>query len=439
MRWLFLAGLALTGSHLLVGLLVTPFFGDGPFLWSQIMLSLVLSIAGGLLLGLERLHRGADKGLRRHNLFTAAGLIFGASPILLAPWVRTVLDANPTGWITLPLALGPLLSLPGSMLVALVPLALADPSLRRGRLGRHGVLIATLLGAASGIAFVAPLLLWPEASPQLALGGLGWLALAGATLEADGKRRLALLFALALSCALALFCPGELQSLEYRNALHKSFKRRVGRYYLATAGRRVLERSDLKAHFEEILKEIETKEDRTAAAVLLTVEMLREMGPVQTTGAGLMDTLRPLLPEDARRFVFPLLEPYERVNSDGRGAIHFVVKPGFRNRVLNVPWNARADEDVFKFVIRRDFTLLLRQRDRTTNIEVEPKVVERAGFFEVNETHTTPLEIQDVKYFVDASVLGIRVENERDRVKIFVKAQGSLGPVVDQKVAVITK
>ncbi len=88
-------------------------------------------------------------------------------------------------------------------------------------------------------------------APHLCLA-LGVITAAFASLEGSKRARLATLVALCPVTGLCLLYENELTSLEYRTALRRSFKHRVGRYYMSTAGRRVLENSELRLTYERL-------------------------------------------------------------------------------------------------------------------------------------------------------------------------------------------
>jgi hypothetical protein len=434
-----LAGLALTGSHLLVGLLLTPFFGDGPFLWANIFLSLLLSLLGGVLLDSSRIQRLLSKDRCAWLYLLLGSLWLGATPLALTTVTRAILDADPDSFFSAFFAIVLLLTLPGLLLSGALPATVRCRPKNQQLRGGQMLLGGFLGGATLGVLVSLPALLSAEYPALILLGVLAWLPLFFAAWLSQGWGR-PVLGVLGISLAsFLLFAPGELESLEYRTALRRSYKLHVGRYYLATANRRVLNNTDIRHEYERIVESLKDKEDPAAAAIIGLVKALKNLGPVETTGAGLGETLRELISEDTRRYLLPFLEPVEKISSDGKGRISFVIKPGHRGKAFKIPWAAKADEEVLEFVLKEDFTLALTQQTSVTNIRIEPEKVEKAGFFEMNETHTTPVKIKDVKFFVDAHLLGCSIENSRTRILIKIEAQGSVGEVTEHVIHVIEK
>lgn len=448
MLLLFLAGLAIAGAHILVGLLLAPFFGGGPFLWAQVLMGFIASLAFGAFIGNSKRLRGrfdsdSTTNWRAPNdaanfLIGFGGLWIAATPLMLTRVARLVLDADPDNLFAASIITFILLVIPGAALAA-APFAamrkLTHPSLDKPK----RCIAAFALGALAGPFAVSPALLDSEIPTHLNLAVLGWLPAVVVALQTFSWRGLAGVAVATALPAIALVEPGELGSLEYQTALRRFFKIPMGRYYLATAGRRVLRDTEIQKHYEDIVKQLQGQEDPTAAGIIVLVETLKEMGPVETTGEGLLQTLRKLLSQDARRYVIPLLEPFAKVSSDGKGRINFVLKPEFRKQVNRFPLSPGPGEEVFKLLLKEDFTLVLTQRERSTLIRIEPQKVEKASFFEINETYTTPLQIKDVKLFIDAHLLAVIIENNPDRIIVKVRAQGEIGPVVTEVIEVIEK
>lgn len=432
---IFLSGLALSGCHLLVALLLTPFFGNSPFLWANIFVAFLFSLSIGLLLDSDWVRKTVTRRLEPRFLFLAAGLCLSLCPLLLAPITRFVLDALPGSYFSIILTCLVLLVIPGGLLSAASVACLGQLPRARVRAG----LFALLSGALVGIPVVAPALLSHKIPASVVLGAFGWIPLLIGVFALEGLWQALGGAVLMVLVAWLFVMPGEIGSLEYRTALRRAFQFHVGRYYLSTAGRRVLDQAEIRDRYKQVLEDIKNHEDPGAQALIQTVQMLKSMGRVETTGEGLGDTLRSLISEDARRYVMPLLEPFEKISSDGQGQISIVLKPQFRGKQVRIPWNAKAGEQIYKLVFAEDFSLVLRHNDVRSHVKIEPERIEKAGFFEVNETHWTPVQIQDVKLFVDATLLAFIIENQKDRIKIKVRAQGSVGGVVEEPIYVLEK
>ena len=58
---------------------------------------------------------------------------------------------------------------------------------------------------------------------------------------------------------------------------------------------------------------------------------------------------------------------------------------------------------------------------------------------ELNDTHSTPVRLPNVKLWVDASLLGIVLEDHPDQVVIKAIAQGDIGDVTEVEVQALAK
>lgn len=434
-----MAGVALAGSHLLVGLFLTPFFGDGPFLWANIFASFILSLLGGVFIDSSRI-QALFKKERCSSLYLLFGSLWlAATPLILTKVTRGVLDSDPDNLFAAILSCLFLITIPGTLLTGTVPAMIrsrpANQQLKSSKL----LFPAFLGGNALGVFATCPALLSGQYPALLLLGVLAWLPLFFAAWTGQGWFRFVTLAGgIALAMTL-LFAPGELASLEFRAALRRSYKLHVGRYYLATAGRRVLNDSDIRHEYARISKSLEGKEDPAAAAIIALSRTLKGLGPVETTGDGLAGTLKQLLSEGTLRYLLPFLESVDKIISDGKGRISFVIKPTMRGQTIIIPEGAVPNEKVFKIQIKDDFSFAFTQLEQITIVRVEPEIIEKAGFLEMNETHQTPLKIQDAAFWVDAHLLGCSIDNSKTRIIIKVKAQGSVGAVTEEVVYVVEK
>ena len=434
-----MAGFALAGSHLLVGLFLTPFFGDGPFLWANIFASFLLSLLGGVVLDSSHIQSFFKKEACAFFYLLIGSTWLAATPLILPQVTRTILDTDPDNLFAALLSSLFLITLPGVLLVGTLPATIRCRPTNQQLKGSQLLLTAFLAGNTLGVFIACPALLSEKYPALLLLGSMAWLPLFYAAWSWNGWFRVLALSAGTALAATLLFAPGELASLEFRAALRRSFKLHVGRYYLATAGRRVLKDADIRHEFERITKSLEGKEDPAAAAIIAMVRTLKGLGPVETTGDGLAGTLKQLLSESTLRYLLPFLESVNKIISDGKGRISFVLKPTMRGQMITIPEGARPEEKVLKLLLKDDFSLAFTQQDQLTNIRVEPEVVEKAGFFEMNETHKTPLRIKDVALWVDAHLLGCTIDNSKTRIVIKVKAQGSVGAVTEEVIYAVEK
>jgi hypothetical protein len=426
---LFSAGAAGAGLHALGGLMLTPFFGPSPFFWANVLASLPLSIGLGAALG-----RAAERWRAVYGTAAAAGALVVAVPVALAPLARAVLDRDPDSLLAPAAAVLALLTLP-SALAAVGAGGAARPHSPKGR---GGMVLILAAGGVAGVAASGPSLLDPaRLPPWIPLWMLAALLLLAGALGAGGAARvLAPFFALCFGTAFFLFS-NEIRGYEYEKALEQAWALRAGRYYLETAGHRVLDRTEVARRYEELRAEIAKGRARSVAAVLV-VESLRRMGAVEITGEGLRALLDLHLPAAAKPAVMPLFERVESIRSDGRGTIAFSLRwdrerEGAREPIeVEIPDNKGGTTT---FAFEADFTLTLRVDERPgetrTGIAIGPVEIERAGFFESHDTYKTPVLARNVRPFIDAHILGFSVIERRDAVEVHVQAQGPIGGIED--------
>ena len=95
--------------------------------------------------------------------------------------------------------------------------------------------------------------------------------------------------------------------------------------------------------------------------------------------------------------------------------------------------------EYIEFWFKDDFTVELVREDFGWRMNFGPLTVEEAGMFELNDTHSTPVRLPNVKLWVDASLLGIVLEDHPDQVVIKAIAQGDIGDVTEVEVQALAK
>lgn len=440
MGLIVIAGLQISASHVLVGLLLTPFFGAGPYWWAHVIFNLLLALGAAPLFALAPIPARFHSHRLALSYFLAGNLLLLGLPLCLAPLTRLILSWNPDSILAPALSLG-LFLLPASVFLgAAVPALAKGPrsSARQSFSGRG--LIYFWLGLLSGaVLAIPPLLFVNQVHAPLVLLGLACFGLMAFARELHGWRRWGAASLTALVSLISLLAPNELDSLAYRSALEQGFRLRLGEYYLATAGQRSLANSEILKAWEQTLASMSGREDPVAAAVQAIARTLANLGAVETSGDALIGTLRPLLSENARRYVIPFLEPFDTISSDGKGRLLLVLKPGFKRKVLYSPLAARADESVTTFVLENDLILDVSVAGAITEARFGPHEVMPRGFFELYESHRSPLRIMNVAAFVDAWVLSLTIEDGRKVVLLRARAQASVGPVVERELFAIPK
>ena len=173
--------------------------------------------------------------------------------------------------------------------------------------------------------------------------------------------------------------------------------------------------------------------------MILTLEMLQRLGEVTVTGEGLRGTLELLLDPAGKPFVMPFFEQVESIRSDGKGMLYVTIKRtrGEEGQRFQVPGKAPGDQVEFWF--KDDFTIHLIHTGNIWKLEFGPVEIEHAGIFEVNDTKRTPLRVLNVALWVDASLLGIVIEDHPDQLVLRAVAQGEIGDVQTVDVMAVTK
>lgn len=440
-----LAGAVACVLHTLVGFMLTPFFGDEPFFWAHVLASFPLSLGLGLALGQPL--RGSG-GAAPFRIAAWAGLLATAVPITLAPLTRAILDHNPDAAAAPMIAVALLITLPAAAAAAVLG---AAGAIRLPKKAGWAQRVATspqasvllfAIGGGLGLLVALPGLAPGEiAAPHtfpLALGvGLALVAAFGL----GPRARVLALVGPALCVGFFVTQDNEIKSVEYQSALSSGWRFRVGAYYLNTAGRRALASADVFAEYDALKLRIDGS--KRPAAVLVT-ETLRKMGAVQMTGAGIRRVLDLYLPAEAKPYVVPLLERIQTVRSDGRGTISFALawdqqenKDEIR---ITIP---TVDDAELTFVFTRDFELSIHveedENGTHTNVGIGPVEIEKAGFFESNDTYKTPVRIEDAVLFLDAYLQALRIVSQDGRVVVSVQAQASVGGVTEKVVQVINR
>lgn len=307
------------------------------------------------------------------------------------------------------------------------------PPPRRSALSTPGVpLLLFSLGGIGGIAACAPALLDPDRfQVWIPIWGFGWgLLLTGAFGLGQAFGSVVIILGAAL-VPVFLGQRNEVRDHAYEKAMKQAWRLGVGRYYLDTAGRRVLDRSEVARKYAALHDSIAYASDKSIAAVLI-VETLRTIGPATITGDGLREIFDLYLPVAVKPRVFPIVDKIAAVRSDGKGEIGFSLRRLAPDEDIEVTVPNEQGEPT-TIVFTGDFTLSIhvdRVLDETrTTVDFGPLEVEKAGFLSANDTFRTPVQIKDAALFFDAHLLGFNVISRKERVVVLVRAQGSVGGI----------
>lgn len=437
----FAGGAALSAYFLHLGLLLTPFFGASAFLWASVLAAYLGAIAVGYGLGDVLARLAGPKELERAapRLAAAGGVLALLSTYLSAEICRLVLDRDP-GWSLAPIAALVCASLvPGSLIAAAVPsevrarLELSDTKASaQGALRLTGLVV---LGGVVGVVLSARSLLsldevdvWLRA---YLVGAL--LALLSAFFLGKVGRILVPVVLVAATGVIALK-PSEIQGQQFAVALEQIWKENRGgsSYYLRSADTDRLSAEELAARARASLQ-------REKPGVIMTCEMLDALGAVSVTGEGLCRSLELLLQPESKPYLMPMFKQLESVRAEGNGILHCTIK---RQRgVEGAPFQIPGDDpgEVIDFLFRDDFTIRMLKEGHVWKLEFGPVTTVRAGVFELNDTKQTPLRVQNVALWVDASLLGIVIEDHAEQVVIKAIAQGSIGDVKTVEVMAMPK
>jgi hypothetical protein len=442
----FAAGAAKAAFFVHLGLLATPFFGSGSFLWASVLGCFLLAVALGYGLGdamaalAGRVH--LDRAAPR---LAAAGAVSAWLAAYFLPDVcRMVLERDAT-WMLAPAVSIAIASLvPGSLMSAVVPSQVRacvgeGQDAQQVARSSHRLLGLLTLGGAVGILASGRAVLradevdvWLRTYALAAL--LGLVALIYLRPVGRVVSGVALLGCLVLSIA----APSEIQTQQFAVALETSWKRGQGAgiYFFRTTHEDLLSDEELRIYTEQVRVE-EDKHGKPGA--ILTCELLEQLGAVSVTGRGLTGSLELLLPADAKQYLLPIFEQFESVRSDGQGLLSVTIKRtrGQEGTRCRIP--GAAPGEYVEFWFRDDFTVHMVHEKNVWRLEFGPLTIEKAGIFELNDTHSTPVRLPNVKLWVDASLLGIVLEDHPDQVVVKAIAQGEIGDVTEVEVQVLAK
>lgn len=441
-----MAGAALSAFYLHLGLLATPFFGSGTFLWASAFASFLTAVALGLGLGdvIASLAGRREAARAAPRLALVGGLLAWVAVYLLPVVCRAVLDHDPE-WTLAPAVAFLLLSLlPGSLLAGVGPSVLRsrmeaedDPHrAMRDALRLHGLMA---LGGIAGVVACSKALLHANevvAWLQAYLAG-GLLALLSLTYMGVRERVAGGVAIVALGGLCALL-PSELQTERFKVALELAWRRGQGAsvYYQATA----VAGADLSAEeLREVAASVERVHGSRQAGVIVACELLQRLGAVTVSGEGLTRSLELLLPPEARPYVIPIFSAFETIRSDGAGTLTVSIKrqPGQDGARCQIP--GAEPGQVVEFLFKGDFTLKIRNENNVWTLEIGPQLVTKAGLFDVYDRHRTPVMLPNVVLWVDACLLGLTLEDYPEQVVIKATAQGGIGAVQTVEVKALPK
>lgn len=454
----FAGGAALSAFFVHTGLLATPFFGAGAFLWANVFAGFLLSLALGFGLGdLIAIAAGRTQAERSApRLAVVGGALAWLSAYLLPDACRAVLAQDPewSGAAAVAIALTTLV--PGALIAAIAPSELrtrllggdhgaggkatgetrkesggrTTERLKAVDAGAAGARVALRLfglmtvGGVVGVAVSARSLLraddaqvWAWAyGIAAALMALG-LTFLGRLGKAVG---VAMLVALGVVSALR---PSEVQQPQFGVALATAWRQGqgAGLYYHRTKERTALSPEELR-HYGEGEK----------SGLILTCEMLLRLGDLAVQGPGLCRLLDLVLPPDARPFIMPFFEQIETMRSDGQGTVYVRLKragDGTLGRRFSIPGKDPGERIPFMFT--DDFTIHITHDGNVWRLDFGPRTTVKAGVLEMNDTQQTPVRALDVALLgaIDASVLGIVLEDQPELVAVKAIAQADIGDV----------
>jgi hypothetical protein len=435
----FVSGAALTAFFVHLGLLATPFYGSGAFLWANVFACSLLAMALGHFAGdLIVSFAGREKDHRIAPILAVVGGLLAWLATYLSPTIhRWVLGHDPD--LSLAASLGIALTslLPGVLIAAIVPCELRArlddcETPRAGARVTLRLMGLLCLGGIGGIILTAkPLLRADEVDVWLhayATGGL--LTLVGVAFVRIPFKVVAVLL-LGGMITLCGLRPSEIQRRPYQVALATAWKdgQSAGLYYRWTTEGSIGD--------EELAALVEDEGDKPG--VILCLEILDRLEAVSVSGESLRGTLDLLVPPDTKPFLMPFFEKVESVRSDGRGTFYIAIErtPGKRGAEFQIP--GEEPGEYVRFWYRDDFTLHMTHKGNLWKLEFGPLTKESAGFLEFNDSYSTPIRVLNVAWWVDASVLGLEFEDRPTEVVIRAVAQGDIGGVKTIPVNSITK
>lgn len=439
----FAGGAALTAYFVNLGLLATPFFGSGAFLWATVFAAFLLSLACGHGVGdlLARIAGASNLDRAAPRLAVAGGLTAWISAYLLPEVCREVLNHNADWQLAPLLAMVGTSLIPGSLIAALVSSEVRaraagsedrEPASAQAALRLTGLMS---LGGVVGIFLCAkPLLRADEVDVFVFAYSVGAiLAAVGAVLLSTIGRVVAAV-GIGVLLVLSVQVPSEIQGQQFAVAMQKTWRENsvASVYYLRTVDTHQLSDAEIQERL------------RAAAAhqkhgVVLTCEMLDALGAVSVTGEGLCRSLELLLSPQSKPFILPMFQQIESVRADGKGLLYFQIKRkrGVEGAFFEIP-GEKPGESV-RFWFSDDFTIRMQKSPGVWKLEFGPVTTTPAGVLEFNDTKTTPMRILNVVAWVDASLLGIVIEDHPEQVAVKAVAQGDIGEVKVQDVIVMAK
>lgn len=467
---IFAGGAALSAFFVHTGLLATPFFGSGAFLWANVLACYLLALAAGFALGDGLIAVAAgriDTKRLAPRLAVAGGLLAWVASWAAPEVCRWILAGDPEWTLAPAVAIAITTTIPGTLIAAIAPSELrarvtevvADAALGdevvtedstvglRNVDGRTGARVALrlvglmTLGGITGIALSAKSVLradevevWLFAylcGAVLVLLGMAFLATPGRVFGA---------VALAGLAALSALRPSEVQTDKFAVALETAWKegQGAGVYYRHTLDKAVLSENALQAHAARV-----SRDEGEKAGVILACELLMNLGDVTVQGPNLCKVLDLLLPPDARPFIMPFFEQVESIRSDGKGMLFVRIKRtrGEEGRHFEIPGEKPGERIEFWF--SDDFTIqITRSNDeRMWRMEFGPITTLKAGIFDLNDQKQTPLRVPNVALFgaIEASLLGIVLEDDPDQVLVKALAQANIGAPREIEVKTIRK
>jgi hypothetical protein len=440
------------------GLLATPFFGSGAFLWANVLACYLLALAAGFGLGdlLIAIAAGRIDTKRLAPRLAVAGGVLAWLACWASPEIcRWILAGDPEWTFAPAVAIAITTIVPGTLIAAIAPSELRarvnevaaeeqsasqvitdDSTVGLSHVdGRTGARVALrllglmTLGGITGIALSAKSVLRADEVEV-------WLFayLCGAILVALGLSFLGTpgrVFggvAIAALAALSVVRPSEVQSAQFAVALETAWKegQGAGVYYRHTHDKTVLGEDALKAHAARV-----SRDEGEKAGVILACELLMNLGDVTVQGPNLCKVLDLLLPPDARPFIMPFFEQVDSIRSDGKGMLFVRIKRnrGEDGRHFAIP-GERPGEKV-EFWFSDDFTIhITRNEDQGVwKLEFGPITTVKAGIFDLNDNKQTPLRVPNVALFgaIEACLLGIVLEDYPDQVVVKALAQANIG------------
>jgi hypothetical protein len=381
-----------------------------------------------------------EKGARVAPALAAVGGLFAWLAAYLLPLIcRAVLARDPNWDLAAGVSIVAVSLIPGTLIAAIVPCELrsrldeCEGPRPAARIALRLMGIMTLGGVAGVLLTAKPLLRADEVDVWVhayLTGGL--LALCGlASLSHRFKAVVAVL--LGALVGLSVVKPSEIQESQFAVALETAWKdgHGAGLYYRRTAHGDVLD--------EDALAKLRREAGTQKSGLIFTLEMLEGMGAVTIGGEGLLNTVNLALSMGSKPYILPFFRQVNSVRSDGEGMLHVEIKRkrGVDGVKFDIP-GAEPGEKV-EFWYKDDFTIRLIHTKNIWKLEFGPLTTERAGIFEFNDTYSTPVRCENVAAWIDASVLGIIIEDHADQVVVKAVAQGDIGDVKTVDVQLIPK